>query len=760
MADDAGIPSFDDFSAAYDRARDARGAGQQIAPADMDIIRRGNSTHYQQYLQNDAAAQAPPSPAPSSPSPPSDVPPASDPNSWWNIAKRAGINTAMAIPDVTIQGGNVLAHAMGDPSTVGMPSQWLREKLGVPDIGENASTAQKALEFAAPIVAGSLVPAGAAAKAASWGGKGIAALESFLTNAAARPALSMGGAYVGQKLGGETGEFLGGLAGGMLPEWGSTVGAKILSPLYRSTAAARGNEPSIPAAGDVADAAARLSNLGKSLASTIGPAGERYAEEFPMTYGMAGNRAAKISQAELAEAGAGPAYRAQEAPQEFLPRAAELAIIQRRELPPATPGNQEVINLAQQARASAVTRGVSPSDVYDRSTLDAMQGWINSKMGNQYVDVTPTHNLMQDMIKTPGGAQVTQLPAGPSFQGQQNTRAAIAGQADALRANAYNYNGRLMVPYQQLQDWKSGLGLRDALAATRPNTIAGLAGDAYDRVYGSIRNDIANSAPAGVSPEALNTAVQIEHRELSARDQLPEILKYFQAEGGKGAKPGIASVLNVFPKGQGAEELYSRATGGPYNPAGAPSPVPGSGDIRQTLADIATLHNATAVPGGVGTGATGWWQKAKEGATSAIPFGLGEQFGSRVGGSALGAGIGMALGLPAAPMGGAALGFLGGPFGINYARAALQQNPRIISAMTGRPTPSASSASPLWSAPAIGTAIAPAVRPATPEAPWTPPPWTSPIPGRQSLRTLPTTSPILAAWNRANVGRSRAETAP
>jgi len=759
----ADAPSFEDYSAAMDRARDAKAAGQQYDPGDVDIIRRGASAYSQQYDQGGAAPAQPQATPPSAPSPPPSEAPTSDPNSWGNIAARGGINTVMGLPDVAWQGANVIRHLAGSTGNFKLPSQMTREALGVPEMGENATTAQKALEFGIPLVAGALIPAGAAATAAKAGSKLAAFLGSGAANLFARPAMSMAGAYAGQKLGGEPGEYVGGMLGGFGPEIVHGLGGAALAPYYKSTAAARGTEPFIPSASDVAEAAGRLSDLGKSIASTIGPGGERYAEEIPLTYGMLGNRAAKISQAEFAKAGAWPAYSAQEAPMEFMPRANELAIMQRRELPPMTPGNQEVIQLAQQARSNAIARGVSPADVSDPSTLDAMQNWIKSKMGNEWVDVTPTHNLMQNMVNVPGGGRVAQLPSASSmgFEGGQNTRTAISAQDAALLKNSQTINDpytgqdRVMVPYQQLQDWKQNLGLRDALASARPDSLQGLAGSAYDRVYGSIKNDIANSTPAGVSPEALNTAVDIEHRELAARD-LPKILNQLGPQVGTKTKPGVASVLQQFPEGERGTHLYSRATGGEYDPSGAPAPIPGSGDIRQTLADLVTLHNATTLPGGEATGAAGWMQKARESASAAIP---GLELEKRLGGGALGAIVGTAMGLPAAPYGGAALGILGGPFGWNLLRSKLQQNPRVLGAMAGRQVPASPSANPIWTLPAYGTSAATAVTPAPPKKEWTPPPWVNPIPGRQSFRDLPTTKGILNAWNAANIGRSRAETA-
>jgi hypothetical protein len=763
---------------AFDRLRRNDAAGQSYDPADIDIVKRGHSSYGQQYL---GAAQAQPTEATSEqPQGPSMLQRTegwigqADPNSYLNIGLRGATNLATAIPDTIMNVTNAAkadaekrgqvftppvqlgpdatqaekdwaaqTNALNRPGAYRLPSQMVRSVLGIPEMGADASPQQRFGEAVIPMIAGGARGLYGAYKAA----QNIPGIISGVTSSALKNIVApfVAGTVAPEVVkaagGGELAQTLSGIVAAQTPGALAQPTKRGYGELQKSWFGAPERDPLSPSGREVGTS---MDQVRAAMAKYLPD------QELPQeTYSMLAGRSGMATEKSLGSAGALPATAAADQPAEILARARELAIVQRKELPlnPANdPQIQSVLDAAQNARDQSAQAKIDPWDVHDRATLDAMENWIGQMRGKD-VDVTDTYNKMRGWGAAPGGAPAagaTNVPYSASV------RDAINQQADDLKALTNTVSDpitgqpRMIAKFDALRDWRGTVGNEIA----RPGyTKLAVRGPAEKAIYGAVSSDIGNSAQKnGVNPDALSTAMEIEHRELAAKDLATKM---------PGDKPfkNVGGVMDMLAlKDPGA---YARLAGGEWVPAGAPAPAPGSGDIRQTLSNLATLGRSQQLP------------RANEG------WGLwrtGREFGAMAAG---------AIGGPFAPLT-AALGPLWGAaagYGLNWARAAAQQNPTVRNVMAERVNAQGKSLEP-WLAPydpypgILAADQADALRktvmgegsiPKTQSAPSSIPPdtnpWLPPSPrSGQRLGSLPTTSPILAAFNAANVGNPRSVT--
>jgi hypothetical protein len=469
----------------------------------------------------------------------------------------------------------------------------VRSIAGIPEMGADASMGRRVLEGLLPMTGNIVGGAVNAYRAAPTMIQGLgSAVGSIANRAVVAPALATGGSYLGEQAGGQKGAFLGGLAGGMSPALLERPMQYAAGLFHRAANAAPEGNPVVPSATQVGKASQQLSDaLGKYTGDKEG---------IEPTFGMLSGPGGMETQKTLAAFGSPPAASAEEYPLEFMPKLADLAVIQRRELPnrslPGDPlgDNVDVLRLAQQAAAQRA----SPADTHDRGVIDAMQGWIKNNMGNQNTDMTEVRMLMQELADETGHS--TNITA---LQGKIKSLDQIA----PPKVDPVTGETRYITDFGRARQWASDIGkATQAPEGTRP----GLAAGQFKQVYGAAKNAMQQAAiDRNVSPNALNTAMDIEHRELSAQDLGQLMLKTIKSGKSTFAK-GIGSVMDLMPGDD--PNQYRRLTGGEFEPGGAPAPLPGSGDIRQTIGNITTLGKSTVVPPGQPTGPMEQWRAARE----------------------------------------------------------------------------------------------------------------------------------------------------
>jgi len=446
----------------------------------------------------------------------------------------------------------------------------------------------------------------------------------------------------------------------------------------------------------------------------------------------------------------------------FEEQAANL-IANRRALPDPTAETANLLTVARDARNQQILQqGVQPNEA---TSMPAIEQYMASKIGNPLVDVTDTANALKSMYDTgsvpgaPPGQQITpkMRDAIAAKYAELTTPAAAIGQQGGI-ASQVTPNGRIYAPWALVRGWRSGLG-QDTQKA-----IA-LQGPQLNHAYGAITDDMRNAAAAnGLHPAEFDAAMQIERNELGAETLKEKLLDPTLLD------KSATYAANFGRRMQNLYEdpaLFKRMMGGECESKATPAPTT-AGDIRQQAADVGVLGRASYLPPEQTGQAQSLWRGARQ--ELLLP------------------GIGYALGTATGtPFTGTVLGVLG-----NYLRSGLSESPTVRNMMMGRPVPWVQAPSILHSAIAaqqqeklrqaifgersVPKSSAPSVPSSIPEDfnpwprsgqssapssiqpdinPWLP---ASPRSG-QSLLSLPTTSPILAAFNAARVGRSRAETA-
>lgn len=746
MADPAtDVPSLDDYSAAVERLRQANDAGQQLNPGDVDIFRRGNATHRDAYTA--AQTQSSPSPA-TSPQPQGQsllqraegAIGQADPNSWTNIGLRGVTNTAMIPPDLYIGGVNALkagyeklgGTGWGTPGSRYAPaSQAVRSFLGIPEAGKDASLGQQLGEAAIPILATSGAGALNAAKAATGA---IPKVGAFLTsmgkNAVLAPAASVGGGYLGEKLGGEPGAFVGGIAAplaatAVLPQTAARLSAMYHSGMWKAPESPYGEQVQIPGAKEVTSAATELG---------VDP-----------RFGMLATMGGKKMEGAIGSLGFTAASRALEADRPMFEAQADKLLELRRALPNPTPETAGLIQAAQAARDAQISQGVLPNRA---TSIPAVEDYIANKMGGNFlVDVTDTANALKNMYQTgqvPGGGPMQQItpPMRDAIADRYNqlTTPSTAIGTPGAGIAAFNQNGQIFAPWSLVRGWRQGLGMQTQKAI-------GMQGPQLDHAYAAITADMkAAAAQRGLSPAEFDAAMQIERNEMGAEALKEKLLD-----------PTLLNRKATYAGDFGARmqklyenpDLFKRIMGGAYEPQQAPMPID-AGDIRRQAYNLGVLGRSSYMP----PEQTGQMQALWRGAKQLVLPKVGELAGELTGTPTAG-------------------GYLGGL--ANFLRAPLMENRATIDMMMGRPVPWTQPPSIVPSAAAasqqenirraLGAEEPPeqsnsGLRNYTPYNPYSPPqpgvvpkrPWTP-------FSALPTTQGILAAWNRANVGNPRSMTA-
>jgi hypothetical protein len=775
MADPAtDVPGFDDYSAALDRMGRATDAGQEPTPGDIDIFRRGYGTHRDAYN----AAQAQPSPSLAAPPRPPLRPgertlsdlitgappqPPTDPNSWTNIGLR-GVTNALGVPaDFSASalnaakagyerlGGTSWApqialrsdatpaerewaasvNATNAPGgRLGMPTQVLRAAAGIPEMGPNASIAQQLGEAAIPILAGSAPAAASAGKAAAKGfmPTAEAVVTSLAKNAVLAPAASVAGGALGQKLGGEPGAFVGGLAAplaatAILPQAAARLSAMVHKGIWQAPETPYGEQVQIPGAKEVTSAADELG---------IQP-----------RFGMLATLGGKKMEGAIGSLGFTPASRAMEQDRPMFEDQAAKLLEARRALPDATPETLGLIVAAHGARNSQISRGVLPNQA---TSIPAVEQYMANRMGGDFpVDVTNTANALADMYHGGTMQQIT-----PSMRAaiadrynQLTTPATGIGDAGDGIASHITPDGRIFAPWSLVRGWRSGLGQQTQKAI-------GMQGPQLDQTYGAITGDMkAAAAGRGLSPAEFDAAMAIERGEKGAQVLKEQLLD-----------PTLLNRKATYAADFGARmqklyedpDVFKKTMGGRYESQEAPMPNEpggmGAGDIRRQAYNLGVLGRSSYMP----PEQTGQMQALWRGAKQLVLPGIGGLLGS----------------LSGNPTAGTAIGGIA-----NYLRSGLMESPVTRDIMMGRDVPWARTPSltPSQAAAtqqdnirrALGGGASPPEQSTPGRPPWSPysPPQPGVVPKRpwSPYSALPTTQGILAAWNRANVGNPRSRTA-
>jgi hypothetical protein len=623
-----------------------------------------------------------------------------------------------------------------------LPSQYLRSAAHISELPADASTGRRIAESILPMTGDIWQGAKSAWQASpNWFQGAGQVLGAAANRAAIMPATAYAGSLGGEKIGEaagypETGALLGGLLGGQAGGALERPAKYAWGQFQRATSAEEGENPLMPSAKNVGQAAAELSqNLKQYTGDTKG---------INPTYAMLANPEGMETQKTLAAFGSPPARVAEDYPNKFLPELADLAVTQRRELPnrslPGDPNgdNVDVLRLAQSAAAN---RAGGPADIHDSGVIDAMQNWIKGNMGDQPVDMT---GVRQTMVNRQSGT------------GHTTNITALQGKINALDELAPpDANGNSILDFPRARQWISDLGRQ---TQGKEGSRLGLLSDDYGATYGAAKQALSNAATArsqanpNVNPNAFNTAVEIEHRELAAQDLGQLMLKTLKSGKSTFAK-GLGSVLGLMPNDD--PHLYRRLTGGDYQSGGAPQALPGSGDVRRTLENTVTLGNSTALPANMSTSSPmAMWRTARE--ALQIP--------------GIGSIIAMASGAPALPTAAAAVG---GGYGLNWLRGGLQQDPVVRNIMMGRPVspmPAPSTADVESGLLASNAAlqnrgaieqegvvhenhVPPNWTPYTPQPGVVPKTWTPYTAPRSQLS--PALQNMLASFNRANIGQPR-----
>jgi hypothetical protein len=733
MADDqSSIPGFDDYSAAMDRLRAAKAAGQDYSPSDVDIVRRGAASHSQNYDAAQSTSTAPTVPAAQSqpwisqlgsairPTPAGQE----QPWDWKNIIERG----ALSIPDWAATGYNKGILQPFENWGVINPGHQIgtaSEALGIPPAPANASGWQKAVETGGPLLAAVGIPLGVAAAAGTLPEAGLAGLGTAGLLAAAKA----GGSYLGGSLSAAAGAGLGEALDPQHPEkwgeplqwWLGTAGGAapgIAEGLYRKHFGSY-RDPNAPAIQKSWTAAKEtFEDVGQEVPKIMEG---KYAPYRYYAQGPAGAWGADpVADADLAK------------------RLADLAVSQRRELPDVTAGNAPVVNAAEAARKSS---GL-PGNMGDASS--GIEAWIDQTFGNKPIDVTNTMQTLEK-IKNPAGAGANPISTDPADIAGANN---LINRLKLMGATQDPQTGNWSAPFKNFRGWRAAIGAKigDEIGLGK--------GKGYGATYGAANNDLENAATQfNASPDAVKAALKIESNQYGA-DALEQ---QFHAKniGDPGQKYPMAPLAKVIDPFRSTPTEYEHMFGGPYVPKGAPSPTgpggKGPGDIRELASHIKTLGTAGGPPG---PGPASIWQRLGQyaPALTGLAYGGLEHIGKT---------LMAATGVEALK---------------EMIPDQIMNDPAVKAAMVAGKSPPVPWRDTIM-LPAAGgytqyqEGVVPKTRPigapnpynpvAPAQAPGEQPRWKyNPVSPRsnQRLGALPTTQDILAAWNAANVGNPRSMT--
>jgi hypothetical protein len=637
---------------------------------------------------------------------------------WKNIIERG----ALSIPDWAATGINKgmlqpleNVGAINPGKQFGTPS----EALGVPPAPKGISGWQQAVETGGPLVAAVGIPLTAAAAAGTLPETTLGGVATAGLLAAAKAGTS----YLAGSTGAAAGRGLGEALDPQHPEkWGE--------PLQWLLGTAAGATPG------VAEGLYRkhLGSFRDPNALTIQKSWTAAKEAFE----DAGQEPPKIMEGNYAPyryyaQGAGGGYGANaEADADLATKLGNLAVSERRELPARTPENAPVVDAAEQARA----RSGQPGNMGDATP--GIEAWINQTFGNNPIDVTNTMQTLEK-IANPAKAGANPVSTDPADIAGANN---LIKRLQLMGATQDPQTGNWSAPFKNFRGWRSAIGAKigDEIGLGK--------GRGYGATYGAADDDLANAATQiGVSPDAVKAALRIESAQFGAENLESEI--HAKNIGDPTQKYPMVPLAQITDPYRYSPGEFEHIFGGPRIDSGpAPSPT-GPGDIRELASHIRTIGIAGGRPG---PASPSIWQRIGKYAPALSGLAVGglEHIGKALGAASLVEGLKETI------------------------PEQIMNDPAVREAMIKGRSPPMPWRDMLLLPGAGGYTLpseqeVPKTRPIgtpNPYNPVLPPGAASPAGARwkynpvsprsgQQLGGLPTTQPILAALNRANVGDPR-----
>lgn len=351
------------------------------------------------------------------------------------------------------------------------PGAVIRSRLGVPEQAatpaqQNAELATEAISGGAPGIVRSIARA-----APGVVPKVVAGIRSLLTNVAAPVAGAQVGGEIGGQMFGETGRLAGSLIGGA----GGQYAAGIPGRATRS----------------LVDAYDPRQFRGDQ-ATEVAQAGQK--ASVPLTFGSLANQEGVQLEKQLMPRSPGIEAQSNRMLVGMQDRGRQL-VEQRQQLPARTPGNAEVVDLAEQAR-------VGGGDASGRA-----QQYLQDKAGQNAVITKPTEDA---------------LLALRNRMDPNDWNAQVKPRLDALQQmNPIDPATGARIPYaryEQFKNWRSNLG-KDLL--DMKGLDSKYVGEVYDPATQGMKSTFVR---AGGNPEAFDTAQEIT-RSQEAAGRLSELLR-------------------------------------------------------------------------------------------------------------------------------------------------------------------------------------------------------------------------------------------